>query len=116
MREADKVNSQGLFPRVGDPKTRGQRVKVRGKRFKRDLRGNFFMQRVVRTCNELPEKVVEAGSIATFKKHLDKYMDGKGLEEFGTSWEGTRAGMDWLGQRACFHAVLLYDSMFLHNA
>ena len=56
---------------------------MRGERFKRDLRDNFFTQRVVRVWNELSEKMVEAGSIATFKKHLDKYMDGKGLEGYG---------------------------------
>jgi len=64
-------------------KTRGHRFKVRGARFNRNLTGNLFMQRVVRTCNELPEKMVEAGSKATFKKHLDKYIDGKGLEGDG---------------------------------
>jgi len=32
MRGNDKVNSQGLFPRVGESKTRGCRFKVRGER------------------------------------------------------------------------------------
>ena len=64
-------------------KTRGHRFKVRRERFKRDLSGNFFTQRVVRIWNELPEKVVEAGPKASFKKHLDKYIDGKGLEGYG---------------------------------
>ena len=77
------MNSQGLFPRVGESKTREYRFKVRGERFKRDLRGNFFTQRVVRIWNELPGKVVEAGTIETFKKHLHKYMDGKELEGYG---------------------------------
>ena len=56
---------------------------MRGERFKRDLRGNFFTQRVVRVWDELPEEVVEAGTITTFKRHLDRYMDGKGLEGSG---------------------------------
>ena len=84
MRDIDRMNAHSLFPREGALKTRGHRFKVRGERFKRDLRGNFFTQRVVHIWNELPEKVVEAGSIATFRKHLDK-----------------------LGRRACFHGVLL---------
>ena len=65
-------------------KTRGHRFKMRGKRFKKAVKGNFFTQKVVRIWNLLPEKVVEAGTIATFKKHLDKYMDGKGLEGYGS--------------------------------
>eukprot|EP00061_Rhincodon_typus_P019002 g48424.t1 len=44
----------------GESKTRGHRFKVRGERLKRDLRSNFFMQRVVFIWNELPQKVVEA--------------------------------------------------------
>eukprot|EP00061_Rhincodon_typus_P018979 g48389.t1 len=39
---------------IAEFKTRGHRYKVRGERFKRDLRGNIFMQRVVRIWNELP--------------------------------------------------------------
>ena len=42
----------------------------------------LFTQRVV-PWNELPEKVVEAGIITTFKRYLDRYMDGNGLEAYG---------------------------------
>eukprot|EP00061_Rhincodon_typus_P014461 g41490.t1 len=63
MRGIDRVNSQGLFPRVGESETRGHSFKVKGERFERDLRGNFFMHRVVHVWNELPEEVVEAGTI-----------------------------------------------------
>eukprot|EP00061_Rhincodon_typus_P009016 g32156.t1 len=45
---------------VGESKTREQRLKVRGERFKRDPRGNFVTQRTVRVWNELPEEVVDA--------------------------------------------------------
>ena len=40
--------------------TRGQRFKVRGTRFKGDIRGRFFMQSAVGAWNPLPGKVVEA--------------------------------------------------------
>eukprot|EP00061_Rhincodon_typus_P007655 g29575.t1 len=60
MMGMDRVNSQGLFPRVGKSKTRGHRFKVRGKRFEKDLKGKFFMRRMVHVQNELPEEVVEA--------------------------------------------------------
>eukprot|EP00061_Rhincodon_typus_P008235 g30672.t1 len=32
----------------------------------------------------LPEEVVEAGTIAAFKKHLDEYMNRKGIEGYGS--------------------------------
>ncbi|MBB6707133.1 reverse transcriptase family protein [Proteus mirabilis] len=83
MRGMDRINRQSLFPGVGESRTRGHRFRVRGERYKRDLRGNFFTQRVVRVWNELPEEVVEAGTIATFKRHLDGYMNRKGLEGYG---------------------------------
>lgn len=38
----------------------------------RNLRGNLFMKRVGGVWNELPEEEVEAGTIATFNKHLDR--------------------------------------------
>eukprot|EP00061_Rhincodon_typus_P004079 g21690.t1 len=79
MRGMDRVNSQDGFvfaPSVGESKTRGER-------FEKNLRGNFITQRVVRVWNELPEEVVEAITIATFKRHLDGYMNRKGLEGYG---------------------------------
>eukprot|EP00061_Rhincodon_typus_P016622 g44930.t1 len=56
------MNTYSLLPRDGELKTRGHRFKVRGERFKKDLRGNVFLQRVLRIWNGLPEKVVEAAS------------------------------------------------------
>eukprot|EP00061_Rhincodon_typus_P007733 g29722.t1 len=49
----------------------GVQNKVRGERFKKDLRSNIFMQRVVYVWNEVPEEVEEAGTIVAFKRHLD---------------------------------------------
>eukprot|EP00061_Rhincodon_typus_P010647 g35113.t1 len=47
MRGIDKVNSKGLFPKVGEFKTRGHIFKVRRERFKGNLRSNSFTRRVV---------------------------------------------------------------------
>ena len=41
--------------------------------------GNFFTQRMVGLWNK---EVVEAGTIPTFKKQLDRYMDRTGLEGY----------------------------------
>lgn len=32
--------------------------------------------------NELPYEVIETGTIMTFEGHVDRYMDGKGLEGY----------------------------------
>ena len=44
MRGIDKVDSQYLFPKVGESKTRGHRFKVRGERYKSVQRGNSFTE------------------------------------------------------------------------
>ena len=67
MRGIDKVDSQYLFPKVGESKTRGHRFKVRGERYKSVQRGKFFTQRVVSVWNKLPEVVVEVCTILSFK-------------------------------------------------
>ena len=81
MRGIDKVDSQHLFPKVGESKTIGHRFK--GRDTKSVQRGNFFTQRVVSFWNELSEAVVEAGTILSFKKHLGSYMGKMGIEGYG---------------------------------
>ena len=82
-RGIDQLDSQHIFPKVGESKTRGHRFKVRGERYKSVQRGSFFTQRVVSVWNKLPEVVVEAGTILSFKKHLDSYMVTMGVEGYG---------------------------------
>ena len=41
MRGIDQLDSQYLFPKIGDFKTRGHRFKGRGERYKSVQRGNF---------------------------------------------------------------------------
>lgn len=53
---------------------------VKGEGFHRNQRGSSFTQRVVGARNKLPEEVAEAGTTATFKKQLDRYMDRTGPE------------------------------------
>ena len=44
--------------------------------------------------NKLPEVVVEAGTILSFKKCLDSYMDKLGIEEYGPNVAtGTSMGL-----------------------
>ena len=79
----DQLDNQYLFPKVGESKTRGHRFKVREERYKSVQRGYFFTQRVVSVWNKLPEVVVEAGAVLSFKKHLDSYMGKIGIEGSG---------------------------------
>ena len=92
MKGTDQRDSQYLFPKVGESKTRGHRFKVRGERYKSVQRGNYFTQRVVSVWNKLPEVVVEAGTILSFKKHLDSYMGTMRMEGYGPNV----GNWDWL--------------------
>jgi len=56
---------------------------VQGARFKGDVCGRFFTQRVVGAWNSLPVEAVEADAIVTFKGRLDKYMNRMGIEGYG---------------------------------
>ena len=48
------------------------------------MRGKFFTEREVNVWNALPGEVVEAGTIAAFKGHLDEYMNRMGMEGYGS--------------------------------
>eukprot|EP00061_Rhincodon_typus_P008266 g30725.t1 len=60
----------------------------------------FSRQRVLSAWNMLPEKVVEADTIATFKKHLDEYMNKKGIEGVSSVGQSEIGGsrMGWRDQ------------------
>ena len=63
MRGTDQLDSQYLFPKVEESKSRWHRFKVRGENYISIQRGIFFTQRMVRVWNKLPQVVVEAGTI-----------------------------------------------------
>ncbi|KFM02780.1 hypothetical protein AS27_08029, partial [Aptenodytes forsteri] len=48
--------------------------KLKGGRFRLDIRRNFFTLRVVKQWNRLPRELVDAPSLETFKVRLDRAL------------------------------------------
>ena len=61
-----------LAPR-GGRETRGNSMKLEKKKYKKALRKNFFTLRITNFWNELPNKVIEAPSVKSFERRLDKF-------------------------------------------
>ena len=55
---------------------------MHGEKFRGDVRGKFFTQKVVNVWNALFGEVVGAGMIAAFKGQLDECMNRTGMEGY----------------------------------
>ena len=71
LKRACRGEGNQLFERADNCRTRGNGFKLREGRFRLDVRGKFFTERVVRYWNRLPRKVVDAPSLEMFKAKLD---------------------------------------------
>ena len=71
LKGAYKQEGEWLFMRVDSDRTKGNGFKLRQRKFRLDIRKNFFTHRVVMHQNRLPKEVVDAPSLEAFKARLD---------------------------------------------
>ena len=73
----DKLDCHKFFTFGNTSRTRGHKHKLFKSRSRLDIRKYSFSQRVVNKWNELPESVVGAGSVNSFKNRYDKFVREK---------------------------------------
>ncbi|KAF2346461.1 hypothetical protein FHG87_022783 [Trinorchestia longiramus] len=69
----NNVTLEGLFERDGNVRTRNNGQKLLLRNFKTSQAMNFFPGKIAATWNQLPENIVSAGTVNTFKNRLDKF-------------------------------------------
>ena len=73
LKGLSNVDYREFFKISVNRKTRGHRMKLEKNRSKSNIRKYFFSQRVVNEWNGLPESVIEAESVNSFKNRYDNY-------------------------------------------
>ncbi|KAF2357848.1 hypothetical protein FHG87_011395 [Trinorchestia longiramus] len=69
----NNVTLEELFERDGNVRTRNNGQKLLLRNFKTSQAMNFFPVKIAATWNQLPENIVSAGTVNTFKIRLDKF-------------------------------------------
>ena len=76
MNNIDLVDKNKMFTLSDYTSTRGHPLKIYKRRFRLNLRGNYFSNRTIDTWNELSTNVVMAPTLNSFKTRLNKYWYG----------------------------------------
>ena len=83
-----------------------------------EVRRNFFGQRVVRPCNQLPHHVFEAPTVDTFKRRCDVLKRGMPYGfciRQSTSYKYTASSClnGWLGKRGIYGTAAVHQAILL---
>jgi len=73
LKSNDRVDFNKYFEIQSYNRTRGHNCRIVKQRSNLDIRKYFFSQRVVNTWNSLPQTVIDADSVNSFKNRLDKF-------------------------------------------
>ena len=68
------MDTARLFSAVCSDRTRSNGLKLKHKKFHRNMQKYFFKIRVMEQWNRLPREIMESPSMETFKTHLDAYL------------------------------------------
>ena len=76
MNTIDLVDKNKMFTLSDYTSTREHPMKIYKRRFRRNLRGNYFSNRIIDTWNGLPTNVVMTPNLNSFKTRLNKCWYG----------------------------------------
>ena len=85
LKGAYKLEGSQLFTRIDNSRTRGNGLKLKEGKFRLDIRGKFFTERVVRCWNSCPERL--------WVPHPWRCPIAGWMEPWA-AWAGTRSG-EW---------------------
>ena len=73
-----EIDPTKFFTLTDVSNTRGHHMKLLKSYTRLNARSNFFTQRIINSWNSLPQEVVSAHTIASFKSELDDYWSSSG--------------------------------------